>query len=145
MARLGAAASASRLTSASACFQPSGSRPAARRANASRRAAGWASSRAVHAARRAAPRAPAARQAAAMSAGTSKGGASQPSAVLAAATSPAPSGAPCASVVPALAGAPNPIVVRQAISEGRSETRAASIAEATAAGSLPSTRATRQP
>jgi hypothetical protein len=47
--------------------------------------------------------------------------------------------------VPARFGAPNPITVRQAISEGRSLSRAAEIAAATAAGSCPSTARAAQP
>ena len=47
--------------------------------------------------------------------------------------------------VPALVGAPKPMVVRQAISDGRSDFFAASSAAAIAAGSWPSIRVAAQP
>src|SRR5919198_167825 len=56
-----------------------------------------------------------------------------------------PSGEPWDFSVPALLGAPKPIVVRQAISEGRSQDCASSSALATASGSCPSTRLAAQP
>ena len=56
-----------------------------------------------------------------MSAGTSKGGEVQPSRSRAALISSAPRGEPWAFSVPALVGAPKPMVVRQAIRVGRSE------------------------
>ncbi len=73
-----------------------------------------------------------------MSAGITKGGESQSSALRAPAISSAPSGEPCAALVPALVGAPKPMVVLEAISVGRSDFCAVSIAAAIASGSWPS-------
>ena len=56
------------------------------------------------------------------------------------AISSSPSGAPWAFSVPCRFGAPKPITVRQAISDGRSLCRACSIAAAIASGSWPSIR-----
>ena len=70
---------------------------------------------------------PAARQASRMSAGTSKADSPSRRVLRAPAISSAPSGEPCALLVPALVGAPKPIVVLQAISVGRSDVRAASM------------------
>jgi len=53
-----------------------------------------------------------------MSLGISKGSLGQSKAFLVAAISSAPKGAPCVFEVPAKFGAPNPIVVLQAIIEG---------------------------
>ena len=61
------------------------------------------------------------------------------------AISSAPSGAPCAFSLPCRSGAPKPMIVRQAISEGRSLSRSAAMAAATPSGSWPSTRRTDQP
>ena len=80
-----------------------------------------------------------------MSAGISKGGHCQPSFCRAPAISSLPSGEPCTALVPALVGAPKPMVVRAAISVGRSERCAASMAEAIASGSWPSMRIVFQP
>ena len=70
-----------------------------------------------------------------MASGTTKGAASQPSSLRAAAISASPRGAPWVAAVPCLFGAPKPITVLQAISEGLSLVCAAAIAAATAAGS----------
>ena len=82
-----------------------------------------------------------------MSAGTSNGACGQPSASRVAWTSSLPSGAPCELSLPALAGLPKPIVVRQQISVGRAvSARAVRTAIATSSGSWPSTlRMTCQP
>ena len=61
------------------------------------------------------------RKAGTASAGTSNGGRSQPKNLRAPAISSAPSGEPCALFVPALVGAPQPIVVLAAMSVGRSD------------------------
>ena len=86
---------------------------------------------------------PALRHRARTSAGMSKAGAGQPSLSRAPLISSAPSGEPWLFSVPALVGAPKPMVVRQAISDGRSEACAASIAAAIASGSCPSMRRRR--
>ena len=78
------------------------------------------------------PRAPSLRQPSSTGSGTSNGWYGQPSPSRAAAISSAPSGAPCAFSVPCRFGAPKPMTVRQAISDGRSLSRAASIAAAIA-------------
>ena len=52
----------------------------------------------------------------------------------------APSGEPCTAAVPALVGAPRPMMVRQAISVGFFERTAKDSAAATCGGSCPSTR-----
>ena len=75
-----------------------------------------------------------------ISAGTSKGGDVQPSRSRAPLISSAPSGEPWPLSVPALVGAPNPMVVRQAIRLGRSDDFAHAMAAAIASGSWPSTR-----
>src|SRR5437764_12173016 len=80
-----------------------------------------------------------------MSAGTSNGGEVQPSFSRAPLISSAPSGEPCEPAVPDLVGAPKPIVVRQAIIEGLSAFRAASIGRAIASGAWPSMRLAAQP
>src|SRR5882757_4294474 len=71
---------------------------------------------------------PAVRQASRISAGISKGDDSQLKNLRAPAISSGPSGEPCALLVPALVGAPKPMVVLQAIIVGLSEWRAASMA-----------------
>jgi hypothetical protein len=63
----------------------------------------------------------------------------------AAAASVPPSGLPWLPAVPALVGAEKPMMVRQASSTGRFTRIAQAMAEATAAGSCPSTRRTAQP
>ena len=75
-----------------------------------------------------------------MSAGISNGACVQPSFSRAPLISSAPSGEPCADALPALLGAPKPMVVLQAIITGRSEACAFSSAAAMAAGSCPSMR-----
>src|SRR6185369_7646476 len=92
-----------------------------------------------------AERVPALRQASSTSAGTSNGGYSQPKNSRAPAMSAAPSGEPCALLVPALVGAPQPMVVLAAISVGRSELCAFSIAAAMASRSRPSISMVFQP
>jgi hypothetical protein len=62
-----------------------------------------------------------------------------------AAISSAPSGEPCALLVPALVGAPKPMVVLQAIKVGLSERLAASMASAIASESWPSMLIVFQP
>jgi hypothetical protein len=131
--------------SSSASIASSGSTPVSMLSNCRRTPGSSAANRACQTRRAAAPRCPAVRHAARMRSGTTKGGSDQPRRWRAAATSSAPSGAPCVSLLPCLLGAPNPITVRQAISDGRSARRAAPIASATASGSWPSTRATDQP
>ena len=96
-------------------------------------ASGALARRPSQAVRTEAPRLPAARQALRTSSGTSKGAADQPRASRAPAISSSPKGAPWVDAVPALVGAPNPMVVLHAIMEGLSLTFAASIAAATAA------------
>ena len=70
-----------------------------------------------------------------MSAGISNGAWVQPSFSRAPLISSAPSGEPCADALPALVGAPKPMVVLQAISTGLSDVCAFSSAAAMAAGS----------
>ncbi len=95
--------------------RPSGGAGTRRACRARRRRAA-----ASQACRTAAPRAPASRHSARTSSGTTNGPNSQPSRSLAPLISSAPSGAPCAAAVPALVGAPNAIIVRQAMRLGRS-------------------------
>ncbi len=64
----------------------------------------------------------------------------QPSACLRRCASSAPSGAPCAAAVPALLGAPKPMIVRQAIRLGFFDRMANDSARATSVASCPSTR-----
>ena len=68
-----------------------------------------------------AERAAALRQASSTSCGTEKGSAERPSAAFAPASSSAPSGSPCAFEVPARLGAPKPMMVLHAISDGLSD------------------------
>ena len=114
-----------------------GSLPAMRRSN-SRVGRPMRQTRFSQSARGAAPRVPASRQADMMSSGITKGGESQFSAWRVAAISSSPSGEPCAALVPALVGAPKPMVVLAAISVGLSDFCAVSIAAAIASGSWPS-------
>jgi len=65
-----------------------------------------------------AERSPAVCHIAVRSSGTVNGGAVQPSNCFAAAASAGPSGEPCVPAVPALVGAPRPMMVRQAMSVG---------------------------
>jgi ABC-type glycerol-3-phosphate transport system substrate-binding protein len=78
-----------------------------------------ASSRARQSACAFAPASPSARQSARMSAGTTNGSAVQPRYSRAAAISSAPSGLPWTAEVPCLLGAPLPMTVLQATSDGR--------------------------
>src|ERR1039457_7377101 len=80
-------------------------------------------------------RSPALRQADRMSGGMSNGAWLQPSFSRAPLISSAPSGEPCDDALPALVGAPKPMVVLHAIITGRSEFCAFAIADAIACGS----------
>jgi hypothetical protein len=74
------------------------------------------------------------------------GSSGQPAAFLAPSTSALPSGAPCALAVPALVGAPMPMVVRATISEGEPRCAiAASMAFRTSSGACPFTFCTKKP
>src|SRR3954471_14758884 len=90
-------------------------------------------------------RCPATRQSLRMSSGISNAGAVHPSFSRAPLISSAPSGEPCEEDLPALVGAPKPIVVLQAIIVGLSDFFAAAIALAIACGSCPSIRLAAQP
>src|SRR2546422_7597765 len=74
------------------------------------------------------------------SAGIANAGSGQPSFSRAPLISSTPRGEPWHFSVPALLGAPKPMTVRQAISDGRSQACAAAIAFAIAAGDRKSTR-----
>src|SRR3981081_1302921 len=89
-----------------------------RRSNSARLRADSVAKRASHSVRAAAPRAPASRQLFNASDGTENGSSEMPSFSLAPLSSSAPSASPCTLAVPALVGAPKPIVVLQAIIEG---------------------------
>ena len=93
-----------------ASSKPDCSVPLVRRLNSTPRSPA-AASRFSHSARGAAPRAPASRQGDSTSSGMTKGGHSQFSALRAPAISSLPSGEPCTALVPALVGAPKPMVV----------------------------------
>ena len=80
-----------------------------------------------------------------MSFGTSNGGEVQPRASRAPLISSAPSGEPCDDDLPALVGAPKPMVVLQAMSVGLSDVCALVSAAAIAFWSWPSTRTAFQP
>ena len=111
-------------------------------------AARWGSDMArrfFHSSCAAAPREPILRQSDMMSSGMTKGGYSQPSRSRAPLISSAPSGLPWAAAVPALVGAPNAMIVRQAIRLGRSLAWARSIAAAIWLWSSPSIRSAFQP
>src|SRR6478609_7789013 len=131
-----------RMASASACF---GTSPFMRRSNSARVPPSSAAIRLAQSPCAPFERAPAARQAFRMSAGTSNGAEVQPSVLRAPAISSAPSGDPCDFSDPCLVGAPNPILVLQAISTGLSEVCAFSNAALIAAGSCPSIRDAVQP
>ena len=104
----------------------------------------WA--RRLSQARRApAPRLPTARQRSSRSSGTVNGGSCQPSAAFAPAASWPPSGEPWVAAVPALVGAPRPMMVRQAISVGFFERMAKDSAALICCGSCPSIRRATQP
>ena len=74
------------------------------------------------------PRRPAIRQPSRISAGHSNGGCGQSSSTRAAAISSSPRAAPWVPDVPCLLGAPKPMIVLQAISDGLSESARASMA-----------------
>ena len=121
-----------RMAASSACC---GISPRMRRSNSARlrhraRRAASSSPRAA-----ACERAPAARQASRISAGTSNGADVQPSFLRAPAISSAPRASRAISPMPAFFGAPKPIVVLQAISDGLCRNFAPSPAPAMAAGS----------
>ncbi len=133
------------FTDCTAAPSASGSLPERRRSKSARLSAASACTRCDQAACAACPRLPAARQNPRASAGTSNGASDQPSALRAPVISSAPSGEPCDEALPALVGAPKPMVVRQAIIDGRSDVCAASSAAAIASGSWPSMRLAFQP
>ena len=134
----GAAASfsfAARTAAASSSF---GSSPSRRRSNSARRADAQRLETIVPGCdARPCPRCPALRHSARTSAGMTKAGSGQPSRSRAPLISSAPSGEPWLFSVPALLGAPKPMVVRQAISDGRSEACAAAIARGDRLGVVP--------
>src|SRR5262245_34082088 len=99
-----------------AASSPSGKVPAVRLSNSALTFESAAASRFCQSARLPAEALPALRQASRISAGNSNGGRSQPKNLRAPAISSAPSGEPCALAVPALVGAPQPIVVLAAMS-----------------------------
>ena len=141
----GAAASFSFTACTAAASRSFGNSPRIRRSNSARRDGVMAAMRLIQAAWAAFPVRPALRHISRMSAGTTKAGSGQPSLSRAPLISSAPSGEPWHFSVPALLGAPNPMVVRHAIRDGRSDACACSIAPATASGSCPSTRVAAQP
>ena len=123
-----------------------GMSPLMRRSNSTRSGSAIAAWRFTHLRRADLPRAPTLRQALKIGSGTSNGPWLQPSFSRAPATSSLPSGEPCVAAVPALVGAPKPMIVLQAIIEGLSVTlRALRMARWTASGSCPSTACTCQP
>jgi hypothetical protein len=91
------------------------------------------------------PSVPAARQAFSVALGISNGPWSSRALALGAAISSLPSGEPCTLAVPCLVGAPKPIVVLQAISEGLSDFARRAMARVDRAWSCPSTACTFQP
>ena len=128
-----------------ASFRPTeaGRSPRIAASNAARlREAAWRFSQSSRARR---PRSATLAHAPRTDAGTSKGAWLQPSEERAASISAAPSGAPWVLCEPAMVGAPLPMTVRQAISDGLAERRALAMAAATASGSCPSTDCTSQP
>ena len=131
------------FSDATASCQFSGSLPAMARSNSARME--LCASRFSQARRAAAPRAPTACQRSSRSSGTVNGGSCQSSAALAPAASSGPSGEPCTAAVPALCGAPSPMMVRHTISVGFFERTAKDNAAATCAGSWPSTCLVAQP
>ena len=108
-----------------------------RRSNSARAVAGGGEALS-QSARGAAPRVPASRQARQDVVRDLEGRRIPVSALRAPAISSSPSGEPCAALVPALVGAPKPMVVLAAISVGRSDFCAVSMAAAMASGSWPS-------
>src|ERR1700722_20481176 len=145
VAILGASLAALAFTWASAARTSGGSSPFMRRENSARVLASAASSLFFQDAESLAPRPPASRQNFITSSGITKGGSCHPQRLRAPAISAAPRGEPCAAAVPALVGAPNAIVVLQAMREGRTLVRASEIAAATASVSWPSPAAAAQP
>src|ERR1700691_2360187 len=89
-----------------------------RRSNSARLRLDKVAIRASHSLRAGTPRLPASRQALRTSSGTENGSSEMPSFSLAPLSSSAPSASPWALAVPALVGAPKPIVVLQAINDG---------------------------
>ncbi len=116
-----------------------------RRSNSARRAGAAVLRRPFQAWCAALPARPALRHGSRASAGMAKAGSAQPSRSRAPLISSLPRGEPWDFSVPALLGAPKPMVVRQAISDGRSQDCASSSALAIASGSCPSTRLAAQP
>ena len=141
----GVAASFSFTARTAAASFSVGSSPRRRRSNSARRADAIAAKRSFQLWCAALPALPALRHSARTSAGMTKAGSGQPSRSRAPLISSAPSGEPWLFSVPALLGAPKPMVVRQAISDGRAEACAAAMALAIASGSCPSTRLAAQP
>src|ERR1700692_1462934 len=89
-----------------------------RRSNSARLRFDSVAKRSCHALRAATPRLPASRQLFSTSSGTENGSSEMPRFSLAPFSSSGPSASPCALLVPALVGAPKPMVVLQAISDG---------------------------
>jgi len=141
----GVAASFSFTERTAAASLSLGNAPPMRRSNSARRAAGAALSRSFQAWCAVLPAKAALRHISRTSAGMAKAPSVQPSCSRAPRISSAPSGAPWDFSVPALFGAPKPMMVRQAISEGRSLPCAFSSALAIASGSCPSMRVAVQP
>src|ERR1039458_6132786 len=106
-----------------------GRSPFIRRSNSARLPASSAARRLLQSACTPFERSPALRQADRMSAGMSNGAWLQPSVERAPLISSAPSGEPCDDALPALVGAPKPMVVLHAIITGRSEFCAFAIAD----------------
>ena len=131
------------FSAATASWKFSGSRPATTRSNSARML--WRARRFSQDRRALAPRPPIACQRCRRSSGMVKGGSCQPSASFAAAASCGPSGEPCTAAVPALCGAPRPMIVPQAIIVGFFERIAKDSAAAICCGSCPSTRLVAQP
>ena len=109
-----------------------GRSPLIRRANSPRFSTGSAARRSSHALCADFERCPAARHQFSTSAGISNGAYDQPSVSRAPLISSAPSGEPCDDDLPALVGAPKPMVVLHAIIVGLPDVLAFSIAAAMA-------------
>ena len=135
VAHVGGSSASRRLCASRAACHPAGRVPAIMRRNSALGAGSIASTRASQAARAAAPRSPTSRQADSTASGTTKGAWGQPSFSRAPAISSKPRGAPWVAAVPALPGAPYPMVVRQPMRDGLAEARAVSMAAATASQS----------
>ena len=143
VARVGRFSARSALSAAIGSCQFSGKRPAVTRSNSAR--IGCRARRFNQARRAPAARVPALRHRSANPSGTVKGGSVQPKLRLASRDSRSPSGVPCTAALPALVGAPSPMMVRQAISVGFFDRTAKEMAAATWAASCPSTRLVAQP